>query len=76
MDEIVAKIASKQLGINISSSRGRDELDFREISIWELKKALETAFRAGVEVGVTSDLEAQSWHLVEGSGSPPARELG
>lgn len=35
-------------------SRGRDSLDFHEVSCWDLKAALEKACNAGYEAGVAS----------------------
>jgi hypothetical protein len=41
------KIAKEKLGIETLTSRKRDSLDFHELSVWQVKDALETAFEAG-----------------------------
>lgn len=45
-NEILAEVA-KKLGFKTLETRNSDELDFREVSVWEVKKALEAAFEAG-----------------------------
>ncbi len=43
----LAAIAAAQLGFPTLESRGSDELDFREVAVWNLKDALERAYAAG-----------------------------
>ena len=41
------RIAKEHLGIEILMSRNRDHLDFHEVSVWQLAKALTAAWEAG-----------------------------
>jgi hypothetical protein len=43
----VAEIAQTVLDLETVRSRGRDELDFPELGIWQIRAALEAAFEAG-----------------------------
>lgn len=52
-DDLIMKIA-KKLGIPTLESRNSDHLDFHEVSVWELKAALEEAYDSGVADGVNS----------------------
>jgi hypothetical protein len=45
--KLYAEIAHKQLGITTLQPRGMDRLDFHEVSVWEVRAALEQAFQAG-----------------------------
>lgn len=49
MEEIIAKIAKHHLRIATLNERKSDRLDFHECSVWDIRDALEAAFRAGVE---------------------------
>lgn len=49
-DEIILEIAKKHLGLETLESRGSDRLDFKESSVWSIKKALEEAFDAGYKM--------------------------
>jgi hypothetical protein len=44
---LLEKIARKHLDIDTLTERKSDDLDFHEISVWNLKKALQAAFEAG-----------------------------
>ncbi len=55
---LIATIAQKQLGIETLEQRHSDSLDFYDCGVLSIKKALETAFMAGVEVGLTHNKEA------------------
>jgi hypothetical protein len=46
-DEIIKEIAFRILGIQTIEVRNSDSLDFHDIAVWNIKKALETAFNAG-----------------------------
>ncbi|WP_247309313.1 DUF6900 domain-containing protein [Ralstonia pseudosolanacearum] len=45
----LASIAAAHLGIEILETRKSDRLDFHEVSLWSVRRALEAAFEAGVE---------------------------
>lgn len=47
MEKEIRRIAAVVLGIETLESRNSDELDFHEVSVWSLKKALEEAYLAG-----------------------------
>ncbi|MHA6834126.1 DUF6900 domain-containing protein [Ralstonia pseudosolanacearum] len=47
----LASIAAVHLLIETLETRKSDRLDFREVSVWSVRRALEAAFEAGVEHG-------------------------
>ncbi|MHA6890840.1 DUF6900 domain-containing protein [Ralstonia pseudosolanacearum] len=47
----LASIAATHLLIETLETRKSDRLDFREVSVWSVRRALEAAFEAGVEHG-------------------------
>lgn len=47
MDDIVKTIAEKFLSIPSLETRNRDHLDFYGVAVWQVKAALEEAFKAG-----------------------------
>jgi hypothetical protein len=49
MNELLTKIAGEMLNIETLETRNSDDLDFHEVSVWSLKKALEAAYAAGRE---------------------------
>lgn len=51
LDTLLTRIAQQHLRIETLESRRRDSLDFHEISVLELRDALEAAYRAGIEQG-------------------------
>lgn len=53
LDRIFALIAQKHLHIDTLETRHSDRLDFHDVSVWGVRDALEAAFKAGVEVGVS-----------------------
>jgi hypothetical protein len=48
MQEIIKKLA-KALGFATLETRNRDALDFQDVSVWSLRKALEAAYEAGAK---------------------------
>ena len=46
-DEALANIAATILGLETLNTRNRDRLDFHELAVWQIKKALEAAYAAG-----------------------------
>jgi len=51
LDTRLTRIAQQHLRIETLESRHRDSLDFHEVSVLELRDALEAAYRAGIEQG-------------------------
>lgn len=50
-DVIVEEIAKSVLGLETLESRQSDRLDFKELSVWQVKEALQEAFLAGFKAG-------------------------
>lgn len=46
-DDMATKIAKQYLDIDTLQTLNSDSLDFHEVSVWGLRKALEAAFEAG-----------------------------
>ena len=53
IDSLLTLIAQKHLGIDTLQTRHSDSLDFHESAVWCIRDALETAFKAGIEVGIS-----------------------
>ena len=53
IDTILTLIAQKHLGIETLQTRNSDSLDFHDTAVWCIRDALEAAFKAGVEVGIS-----------------------
>lgn len=51
LDTRLTRIARQHLRIETLESRHRDSLDFHEVSVLELRDALEAAYCAGIEQG-------------------------
>jgi hypothetical protein len=51
LDTRLTRIAQQHLRIETLESRHRDRLDFHEVSVLELRDALEAAYCAGIEQG-------------------------
>lgn len=47
MDNTLERIASAELDIGTLETRRSDSLDFHEVSVWQIKAALEAAYEAG-----------------------------
>jgi hypothetical protein len=47
MKEILEAIAQEHLNIRTLATRGSEHLDFHEVSVWNLKDALQKAYFAG-----------------------------
>lgn len=47
IDRILTDIARTHLGCTTLATRHSDRLDFHELSVWQVKAALEAAFQAG-----------------------------
>lgn len=46
-DKMIEAIARRECDVETLETRGNDSLDFHDISVWELRKALEAAYEAG-----------------------------
>jgi hypothetical protein len=44
---VLQKIAKKTLGLETLETRNSDSLDFHDLSVWQIKEALQAAFDAG-----------------------------
>ena len=53
-NELIVEIARRVLDIETLEERKSDSLDFHEVSVWGLKRALEQAFEAGQRDGAKS----------------------
>lgn len=47
MDELFEMIALEHLGIGTLEAQRRDSLDFHDVAVWDVKRALEAAYIAG-----------------------------
>jgi hypothetical protein len=47
---IIEEIARDHLGLETIDSRNDDNSDFKELSVWQISKALEEAFDAGYKM--------------------------
>jgi len=50
-EEMLAQIANDVLNINTLETKNSDSEDFHELSVWDVKEALEKAFVLGIERG-------------------------
>jgi hypothetical protein len=46
-DKVILEIAQKYLGLETLKTRKSDSLDFHDLSVWDVKAALEAAYGAG-----------------------------
>ncbi len=60
VDALLTRIAQSKLRIETLESRRRDSLDFHEVSVWELRDALEAAYNAGLEQGRKTKVTGKS----------------
>ncbi len=51
MDQAVRDVAREHLKLKTLDARKSDNLDFHELSVWDIKRALEAAYCAGYEAG-------------------------
>ena len=54
MDETLAEIAKAHLDLDTLETQNSDSLDFHELSVWQIKEALEAAYMAGKRDGINS----------------------
>lgn len=50
-EDSIIEIAKKVLGLETTETRNSDSLDFHDLAVWQIKKALEAAYKAGFEAG-------------------------
>ena len=60
IDNILCLIAKNHLGIETLEIQNSDRLDFHNISVSSLKKALHASFMAGCEVGIKAPKLSES----------------
>ncbi len=60
INRIFSKIAEKHLNIETLETRNSDRLDFHDVSVWGVHSALEAAFKAGVELGLSMPKPTES----------------
>lgn len=49
-DTVIQNVARDILGIETLEERHRDCLDFHELAVWQIRKALAAAFEAGRQI--------------------------
>ena len=54
-EQIFALIAKRHLFIQTLETRHSDRLDFHDVAVWAVRDALQAAFDAGVEVGMSNN---------------------
>ena len=54
-EKLLLTIAKEYLDLETLDTTGNDSLDFHDVSVWNIRSALEAAYRAGIEYG--SDLK-------------------
>lgn len=47
LDTLLAEIAKEELFVETLETRRSDNLDFYDVSVWSIKRALERAYEAG-----------------------------
>ena len=47
MEQQISQIAQKHLFLDTLETQNSDSLDFHDLAVWQIKEALEAAFRAG-----------------------------
>lgn len=46
-DQLLTEIAKKHLNLETLETRNSDSLDFHDVAVWSLKKALQEAYEEG-----------------------------
>lgn len=62
--EVAHQIAREHLGLRTLEAQGNDGADFKEHAVWQIKKAIEAAYAAGVETALQAAQEAEE-HAAE-----------
>ncbi len=53
--DTIQQIAKQTLGLETLATRNSDNLDFHDLAVWSLEKALQAAFEAGLKAGKCAD---------------------
>ena len=48
IDQLLVEIAKKHLNLETLETRNSDSLDFHDVAVWSLKKALQEAYEASL----------------------------
>jgi hypothetical protein len=56
-NQVLETIAKKWFNVETLETRGSDGLDFYDVSVFCMKKALDEAFRAGMEVAIRTTVK-------------------
>jgi hypothetical protein len=48
IDRVLEDIAKEHLRVPTLDARNSDSLDFRDLSVWQLRAALDAAYQAGI----------------------------
>ena len=54
MDNAIAEVAKEHLDLDTLETQNSDSLDFHELSVWQIKAALEAAYVQGKRDGVSA----------------------
>mgnify|MGYP003502186415 CR=1 FL=1 len=46
-EALLAELALRHFGVETLATRNSDSLDFHEVDVWSLRRALRSAYRAG-----------------------------
>lgn len=65
IDPRFTDIAKRILGIPTLETRGSDSLDFHNVGVWQVAKALQAAYRIGADSGVNAEVLAILRRFVE-----------
>jgi len=57
MEDTLKKVAKEHLGVVHWETRGLDRLDFHDVSVGSIRKALEAAYKAGHNEGYNEGYE-------------------
>ena len=60
IETILTLIAQKHLGVETLETRRSDRLDFYDTAVWNIREALEAAFKAGAELGAAMPKATES----------------
>ena len=68
MNEVLADIAKRMLNVETLKTRKMDSLDFHDVAVWQLKKALET-YRKSVKMFAENEKDRkrlqEKIHIIE-----------
>ncbi len=61
IDNILTNIAKTHMGIKTLETQNSDQMDFHEICVWDLKKALSDAYIAGSNAKINACITPQDY---------------